>query len=82
MFSTDTWLRIVCAVQVNAVLFGLGVVTVLSIPALADQAKFLIPAVVVTSFGLAPVLGGMIAPRMRVRNWGSKAWREGDAISG
>ncbi|MDN2580186.1 hypothetical protein [Aquibium sp. ELW1220] len=82
MFSTDTWLRIVCAIQVNAMLFGLGAVTVLSIPALADQAMILIPAVVVASFVLAPVIGSMIASRMRVRNWSRRGWREGDAISG
>ncbi|RST87113.1 hypothetical protein EJC49_07355 [Aquibium carbonis] len=68
--------------HVNAVLFGLGAVTVLSIPALADRAVFLIPAVVVASFALAPFIAGMIAPRMRIRNWSRKAWREGDAISG
>lgn len=82
MFSTDTWLRIVCSMHVNAVLFGLGAITVLSIPALAEQAKYLIPAVVVASFALAPVIGGLIAPRMRVRNWGKRGWRDGDAISG
>lgn len=82
MFTTDTWLRIVCSMHVNAVLFGLGAITVLSVPALAEQAKFLIPAVVVASFALAPFIGGVIASRMRVRNWGKRAWREGDAISG
>jgi hypothetical protein len=82
MFTTDTWLRIVCAIQVNAMLFGLGAVTVLSVPALAEQATILIPAVVVASFALAPIIGGMVASRMRVRNWGRQGWREGDAISG
>lgn len=39
--------------HVNAVLFGLGAIIVLSIPALAEQAKFLIPAAVAASFALA-----------------------------
>jgi uncharacterized membrane protein len=82
MFSTHTWITIVCAINVNAVLFGLGVITVLSIPALSEQAKVLIPAVVVASIVLAPFIGAMIARRMRMKNWGPKAWREGDAISG
>ncbi|WP_235679331.1 hypothetical protein [Aquibium microcysteis] len=82
MFSTDIWLRIVCAMQVNAMLFGIGTVTVLSVPALADRAEILIPAVVLASFLLAPIVGGFIAARMRLRNWGRRAWREGDAISG
>ena len=82
MFSTDTWLMIVCALLVNAVLFGIGAITVLSVPALADQAKYLIPAVVVASIALAPFLGGMIARRMRMRNWSKQGWREGDSISG
>lgn len=82
MFTTETWIRIVCAMMANAVIFGVGAITVLSIPALAANAKFLIPAVVLTSFVLAPVVAMAIAPRMRVRNWGKQAWHEGDALSG
>ncbi len=82
MFSTDTWLMIVCALLVNAVLFGIGAITVLTVPALAEQAKFLIPAVVVASIALAPFLGVMIARRMRMRNWSKRGWREGDSLSG
>ncbi|RYE51060.1 MAG: hypothetical protein EOP18_12635 [Rhizobiaceae bacterium] len=68
--------------MINAVLFGLGAITVLSIPALAEQAKYLIPAVVVLSFVLVPFIAAPIARRMRLKNWGRRAWREGDAISG
>jgi hypothetical protein len=82
MFSTDTWLRIVCAALVNPILFGIGAVTVLSVPAFAEHAKYLIPAVVVASFALAPVIAYVIAPRLRIRNWGRDAWAEGDAVSG
>lgn len=82
MLSTDTWLKIMSGLMINAVLFGLGAITVLSIPALAEQAKYLIPAVVVLSFVLVPFIAAPIARRMRLRNWSREAWREGDAISG
>lgn len=80
--STDSWLRVFCSMMANAVLFGIGTITVLSIPALADQAKYLIPAVVVASFVLAPLVAGAIFPRMRIRRWGKAAWVRGDLISG
>lgn len=82
MITTDTWLKIVCSMMINAVLFGTGVVIVLSLPALTLQEKALIPTVVVLSFVLAPLLSMLIAPRMRIRNWGAQEWRRGDAISG
>jgi len=80
--STDTWLKIMCGLMVNAMLFGVGVVTTLSVPALAEHAKYLIPAVVVASFALTPFLVGFFARRMRIRNWGVKGWQKGDLISG
>ena len=82
MFSTDTWLRIMSGMMINAVLFGLGAITVLSVPALAEHAKYLIPAVVVTSFALAPFIAVPVARRMRLRHWGRRHWRKGDVISG
>jgi hypothetical protein len=82
MFSTDTWLRIICGMMINAIIFGIGAVTVLSIPALAAHAKYLLPAVVVASFILAPFVAWPIARRMRLRNWGRRNWQAGDAISG
>ena len=80
--STNTWLKIMCGLMVNAMLFGVGVVTVLSVPALTDHAKYLIPAVVVASFALTPFLVGFFARRMRIRNWGVEGWQKGDLISG
>jgi hypothetical protein len=82
MFSTDIWLRITCGMMINAVLFGAGAVTVLSVPALAAQAKYLIPAVVLASFALTPFISVPIARRMRLRNWGRQGWHKGDTISG
>jgi hypothetical protein len=82
MFTTDTWLRIVCSMMINAVLFGAGAILVLSVPTLAAQAKYLLPLVVVTSFIVAPFFAFAVAPRMRLRNWGIHRWKRGDAISG
>ena len=46
--------------MVNAVIFGVGTITVLSIPALAAHASFWIPAVVLASFLLSPPLLSLI----------------------
>ena len=53
--------------MVNAVIFGAGIVTVLSIPALAAHASFWIPAVVVASFLISPPLCWILAPTMMMR---------------
>lgn len=82
MFDTDTWLRIVCSMLIYAVLFGTGAVLVLSAPALAAQAKSLLPLVVVGSCLIAPLFAAFVAPRMRLRSWGVDKWRKGDFISG
>ena len=80
--STDIWLKVMCSLMINAVLFGVGVIIVLSVPALAEHAKYLIPGVIVASFVVTPLLCGLVARRMRIRNWGVSQWREGDLISG
>ena len=80
--TPNMWLRLLCAMQVNAVLFGIGVVTVLSVPTLNELAKYLIPVVVGVSIALSVWLSGVVARRMRIRNWGREAWRTGDVISG
>ena len=54
---------------VNAVLFGLGVVPMLSIPALNEQAWTLLPIVVAGSFVVAVPISWLIAPRLRARYW-------------
>ncbi len=82
MVSTEIWLRIMSGMMINAVLFGIGAISVLSIPALSEQAKYLMPAVVVASFVGAPFLAGMVARRMRIRHWGRAGWKQGDFISG
>ena len=52
-----------------AVLFGIGAVAVLSVPALSEQAKFLLPIVIVASFVLGLIIAWFMAPRMRARYW-------------
>ncbi|CAN5360121.1 hypothetical protein BH10PSE8_BH10PSE8_01330 [soil metagenome] len=80
--NVDLFLKIICASIVNAVLFGIGAATILSVPVLAEQALYLLPAVIVASLALAPLLAMWIAPRLRFRNWGREAWLRGDGISG
>lgn len=53
--------------MVNAVMFGLGVIAVLSTPILAQRAFFWIPAIVVVSFMLSPLVAWFIAPSMMQR---------------
>jgi hypothetical protein len=52
---------------VNAVVFGVGVILVVSLPALASHAFFWIPAVVVSSFAISAPLSWFIAPWMMMR---------------
>lgn len=52
----------------NAVAFGVGIVPVLLIPALAENAFTLIPAVVIASFVVSAPLAWLIAPRLQARS--------------
>ncbi len=53
----------------NAVLFGIGIVLVLSIEALSQHAWILIPLVVLVSLVLAWPIAWFIAPRLRKPLW-------------
>jgi hypothetical protein len=53
--------------MVNAVVFGVGVISILSIAAVAAYASFWIPTVVVGSFIISAPLAWFIAPRMMMR---------------
>jgi len=57
----------------NAVIFGAGLVTVLTLPALRADEAILIPAVVVASLILAGPAAWVIAPRLRARYWRRRA---------
>ena len=53
----------------NAVLFGAGLIFVLSVPAFWDHGAVAISAVVLLSLVLAAPAAWMIAPRLRARYW-------------
>lgn len=57
----------------NAVVFGVGLVAVLSVPALNGNTGLWIAAVVIASFLLAAPASWLIAPRLRLRYWKRKA---------
>ena len=63
------YITIMLSLMTCAVLFGIGAVAVLSVPALNEQAKFLLPAVIAASFVLGPIIAWFMAPRMRARYW-------------
>jgi hypothetical protein len=53
----------------NAVLFGIGTIIVLSIPPLAENARYLLPAIVASSFLLAPFIAWRLTSRLRPQVW-------------
>jgi hypothetical protein len=63
------YITIMLSLMTCAVLFGIGAVAVLSVPALSEQAKFLLPVVNVASFVLGPIIAWFMAPRLRARYW-------------
>lgn len=62
-----TMIALLIALPVNAVLFGVGAIVVLSIPALAEQAKYLLPAVIILGFVATLPVAWLLAPRLRAR---------------
>jgi hypothetical protein len=63
--STRFRIALVIYGLVNAVIFGAGAITVLSIPSLQEEWPYLMPAVVIASFVLAAPLAWYIAPQLR-----------------
>lgn len=53
--------------MVNAVVFGVGLVTILTTPALTEHGFFWIPVIVVSSFIISTPLSWLIAPMMMQR---------------
>ncbi len=53
---------------VNAVLFGIGATTVLSVPSLSAEASTLVWVVAALSFVLALPIAYILAPRLRARS--------------
>jgi hypothetical protein len=57
----------------NAVMFGAGLITVLTVPALRADATTWIPVVVAASLVLAAPAAWLLAPRLRARYWRRRA---------
>lgn len=54
--------------MINAVIFGFGIILVLSFPEISEAWPYIIPVVVVASFVLAAPVAWIIAPSLRARN--------------
>ena len=73
--ETKTRLEIAALIyaMANSVLFGAGIVLVLSWPALTAYSGFWISVVIATSIVLAAPIAWGMAPRMRARYWRRRA---------
>ena len=67
--ATRAQIALLIYMMISGVLFGAGVILVLTWPALSANAGFWISAVVGASFILAAPVAWWIAPRMRARYW-------------
>lgn len=67
--SARIYITLLLSFMTCSVLFGIGAVAVLSVPALSEQAKFLLPIVIAASFVLGPIIAWFMAPRLRARYW-------------
>jgi uncharacterized membrane protein len=65
--QTRTHVSVLISTMVNAVIFGIGAITVLSIPTLAASAWFWLPVVIVVSFLVSPFIAWKLAPRLMLR---------------
>ncbi len=64
---TITYITIFVSMMVNAVVFGAGAIAILTVPALDEQAKYLLPAWIVVTFLVSPVIARFMAPNLRLR---------------
>jgi hypothetical protein len=67
--SVRIFITILVTLMTSSVVFGIGAVAVLSVPMLNDNAKVLLPIVIVASFVIGPIIAWYIAPRLRARYW-------------
>lgn len=67
--STRAYIAGLIGLMVNGLIFGFGVIAILSVPALSSNAAVLIPALVAIAFIGAPLISWYIAPRLRARYW-------------
>ena len=66
--STRTHIAIAIFGMINAVIFGIGAISVLSIPVLNAEASLWLPLVVLVSFAVSPFIAWQMAPRLRLRH--------------
>ncbi|NUS70397.1 MAG: hypothetical protein HOQ41_18765 [Ensifer adhaerens] len=67
--SVRLQLAIMVGLMINAILFAIGILIVLSVPALTANAKYAIPVVVVSCFLVTPFIAWIMAPRLRLQYW-------------
>lgn len=67
--NTRIYVAALVALPVNAVLFGIGAVTVLSVPALAARAPILMPNAVLVALALTPPIAWAVSRQMMLRYW-------------
>ena len=71
--TEETWTRVQIAALIysmtNSVLFGAGLILVLTLPVLNADAGYWISVVVGTSLILAAPIAWWMAPRLRARYW-------------
>ena len=79
--KTHARLAVLIYSMTNAVLFGAGLITVLTVPALNEYAAYWIPAVVLASLVLAAPVAWLIAPRLRARYWRRRAARHREPLA-
>lgn len=66
---TQVQIAALLGLMINAVLFGIGAVIVLSVPSLNAEAPYYLAAVVLVSFILTPPIAWVMSPRLRARFW-------------
>lgn len=67
--------------MVQAVLFGIGVVTILATPLLADTMMTAMPLMIAATVLISAPVAWLIAPRLRARYWRERHV-QGDVLSG
>ena len=80
MMSNRQRITLLIYSMTNAVIFGAGVIAVLSLPSLNADAAFWIPVVVVASFILAAPVAWLVAPRLQARYDRRVAERERERV--
>lgn len=73
--TTRAYIAFTLVLMVNAVMFGAGAITVLSVPSLSANAAYLLPAVIAISMILSPLIAWAMAPTLRAR-WNRDRTRE------